>query len=286
MASPAHSQFILPSKASRWSSGSVDPFYPMSISFVKVLRNQTRRMWGAKGLEPTIPCSQPSSWGEGLILLRGVRLLPLSLDRDLLRGRCSRELGLRESQVPLLDREWTHKETASKGSGFRAYLDTVKVEVLIIRGDTGLMSILHILSSGVPGLVGCFGRNVPSSSPRKGIGVCKHLLRVSELLGSGGLSVAGLPLKWSEITGELTRGTWLRSYGGHLPESEQSFAGGVIGGHWDGHLKGDSDAQLWLCVIGIKEELLPLSVGIDAFRFLVSLDEWNPMWNGPLSYRS
>ncbi|MED6162595.1 hypothetical protein PIB30_071979 [Stylosanthes scabra] len=44
-------------------------------------------------------------------------------------------------------------------------------------------------------------------------------------------------------TYELTRGTWLRSYGGHLPDSEQSFAGGVIVGHWEGHLKGDSDAQ-------------------------------------------
>ncbi|MED6113062.1 hypothetical protein PIB30_067494 [Stylosanthes scabra] len=33
------------------------------------------------------------------------------------------------------------------------------------------------------------------------------------------------------------------SYGGHLLEFEQSFAGGVIGGHRKGHLKGDFDAQ-------------------------------------------
>ncbi|MED6185796.1 hypothetical protein PIB30_060567 [Stylosanthes scabra] len=51
---PAHSQFILSSKASRWSSGSVDPSYPMSVDFVKLLGNLTRRMWGAKDFRPTI----------------------------------------------------------------------------------------------------------------------------------------------------------------------------------------------------------------------------------------
>ncbi|MED6175853.1 hypothetical protein PIB30_082228 [Stylosanthes scabra] len=135
----------------------------------------------------------------------------------------------------------THEELMFRGSGFQGYLDTVIVKILFVAGKADLMSIFHVSTSGVPGL------------------------RVSELLGyllgSRTISVAGLPVKWSKVggylgpeirrycatgflvygcdlaTGELTRGTWLRSYGGHLPESEQSFAREVIGERQEGHLK-------------------------------------------------
>ncbi|MED6151855.1 hypothetical protein PIB30_086324 [Stylosanthes scabra] len=47
-----------------------------------------------------------SSTGGRTSPRRRVGLLPLSLDRDLLRGRRTREMGLRVSQIPLLDGEW------------------------------------------------------------------------------------------------------------------------------------------------------------------------------------
>ncbi|MED6186266.1 hypothetical protein PIB30_065179 [Stylosanthes scabra] len=75
-------------------------------------------------------------------------------------------------------------------------------------------------------------------------------------------------------TDELTRGTWLRSYGGHLPESKQSFAGGVIRGRREGHLKGDSDAQRKpqaLCKVTLGS--LVDSIGVDSRR--PSMARWS-----------
>ncbi|MED6189528.1 hypothetical protein PIB30_096766 [Stylosanthes scabra] len=63
----------------------------------------------------------------------------------------------------------THKDTASRVSGFRACLVTIKVKVLTIRGDTCLQTIILFPSSGVPGLIRCFRKDVYPTSSRRGL---------------------------------------------------------------------------------------------------------------------